>query len=299
MSATASSISDETTPSLDDLLKDIQSLEQIISDWDDQKQNTVQALKSAIDALHKEAFSRLIRTIKEEPAALPALQNAASDEVIYAVLRHLEIVKPSLPERLDMALESVRPMLASHNGNVELVEIESPDTVVVRLLGACDGCPASGLTLSEGIEKAIKEYCPEINNIKKAKGGLHASVNEERNSDEKTIHFVSPFARKEDSGWKHVSKLNDIPEHNIITRELDGHSLILSRFEDRVTCFENSCAHMGMPLDMGSVENDILICPHHAFQYSLKSGECLTAPEVQLIAHAVRVSGDNVEVKLS
>ena len=296
MSATASSISEQAQPALDDLLKDIRSLEDLVAGWDDQQRNTVEALKCAIDELHKEAFTRLIRAIKTEPAAMTALQDAVSDEVIYAVLRHLQIVKPSLQERIEAALDSVRPMLASHNGNVELVSLEPPDTVEIRLLGACDGCPASGLTLSEGIEKAIKEHCPEITNIKKAKGGLHTNATSKDGAQ--PIHFVSPFANKEDSGWKVVAELNDIPLNNITTKDLDGHSLLLSRFDDRVTCFENACAHLGMPLDMGEVRDNILVCPHHAFEYSLRSGECLTAPEVQLIAHGVRIVGNKVEVKL-
>ena len=40
-----------------------------------------------------------------------------------------------------------------------------PDTVEVRLLGACHGCPASGQTLAEGVEKAIRQHCPEIVHI--------------------------------------------------------------------------------------------------------------------------------------
>jgi nitrite reductase/ring-hydroxylating ferredoxin subunit len=75
--------------------------------------------------------------------------------------------------------------------------------------------------------------------------------------------------------------------------------VLLSRFDNKVTCYENSCAHMGMPLDMGEVNNGILVCPHHAFEYSLETGECLTAPEVQLHTHAVRVIDDKVEIKLS
>lgn len=296
MSATAPAVSRQSQPALDDLLRDIRSLEDLIAAWDSQQRDTVLALKCAIEELHKEAISRLIRAVKTEPAAIPALQEAAADEVVYAVLRRLQIVKPSLQERLEAAFDSVRPMLASHNGGVELVRIEPPAAVEIRLLGACDGCPASSLTLTEGIEKAIKDHCPEITTIKQAKKGLHAGADHAAGA--RPIHFVSPFARREDSGWKVIAALDDIPLGDIITRELDGHSLILSRFDDRVTCFENACAHLGMPLHGGAVKNEILICPYHAFEYSLRSGECITAPEVQLIAHGARVVDDNVEVRL-
>ncbi len=294
MSSTAETISEANVVSLDSLLKDIQSLESLAADWDEQQQNALKAIKQAHDDLNKEAFTRLIRALKTEPAALAVLKEAVGDEVVYAVLRHHEILKATLHERVEDALDSVRPYLESHGGNVELVEIIQPETVIIRLLGACDGCPASSLTLSEGVEKAIKEYCPEITTVKKAKGGITAKP-----VDGVAINFVSPFARSEDPGWVFVCKLDAVPEGQIKVTTVGNNEVLLSRFDNKVTCYENSCAHMGMPLDMGEVHQGILICPHHAFEYSLETGECLTAPEVQLHTHAVRVTDDRVEVKLS
>ncbi len=295
MSATAEVITLPNQPDLDTLLKDIQSLDGLVEQWDERQRNTVQALTQAHDDLNKEAFSRLIRALKTDPAALTVLKNAVSDEVVYAVLRYHGIVKASLHERVDLALESVRPYLQSHDGNVELVEIKLPDTVIIRLLGACDGCPASSLTLSEGVEKAIKEHCPEITTIKKAKGGVTAKPVD----GGVTVNFVSPFARNDDKDWLMVCSLDEVPEADIKLATVNGNEVLLSRFGDKVTCYQNSCAHMGMPLDMGVINNAILVCPHHGFEYSLESGECLTAPEVQLHTHAVRVINQQVEIKLS
>ena len=81
--------------------------------------------------------------------------------------------------------------------------------------------------------------------------------------------------------------------------ELDGADVILSRNGGVVSCFQNACAHLGLPMDDGESRDGILECPHHGFQYDLKSGECLTAPEVQLQPHAVRVVRDTVEVRLA
>lgn len=294
MSATAESLITEQQPELDTLLKDIQSLDSLVEQWDEQQRNTVKALIKAHNDLNKEAFSRLIRSLKADPAALIALKEVVSDKVVYAVLRFHGIVKPSLHERVDLALESVRPYLQSHDGNVELVEIKLPDTVIIRLLGSCDGCPASSLTLSEGVEKAIKEHCPEITTIKKAKGGVTAKP-----VDTVAINFVSPFARNEDKNWLLVCDLDEVPEADIKIVTVKGNEVLLSRFGNKVTCFQNACAHMGMPLDMGAINNAILVCPHHGFEYSLESGECLTAPEVQLHTHAVRIVNQRVEIKLS
>lgn len=276
---------------LSDLLADIERLEQIIAGWDAQQQGVVSALRHALDELNKEAFRRLIRTIKTEPVAIPVMRQAVADEIVYSVLRHHGLVKPALQERLEIALASVRPSLAGHGGDVELIAVEPPDSVTIRLLGACDGCPASALTLSQGIEKAIKQYCPEITHIKKA-----TTMNAGATST--AGNFVSPFARNDDPGWQYTAELSDIPEDDILLREMDGHSLLLSRSGERVSCFENACAHLGLGLEQGEVRDGTIICPHHGFQYSLTSGECYTAPAVQLLAYPVRVRGTRVDVRL-
>ena len=56
---------------------------------------------------------------------------------------------------------------------------------------------------------------------------------------------------------------------------------------------------MGFRLDDGVIDEGLITCPFHGFQYSLESGECLTAPEVQLQPHGVRVTRNIVEVRLT
>jgi nitrite reductase/ring-hydroxylating ferredoxin subunit len=53
-----------------------------------------------------------------------------------------------------------------------------------------------------------------------------------------------------------------------------------------------------MPLEMGAIDDGVITCAYHGFQYLLETGECLTAPEVQLRVHAVRVVGERVQVRL-
>ena len=65
-------------------------------------------------------------------------------------------------DKVEKALEKVRPMLASDGGNVELVEVSEDGVVKVKLTGACGGCPMSQMTLKMGIEKFLKKEVPEI-----------------------------------------------------------------------------------------------------------------------------------------
>jgi nitrite reductase/ring-hydroxylating ferredoxin subunit/Fe-S cluster biogenesis protein NfuA len=278
---------------LDALVHSITAVESIIAGWDAAHALTARALQSAIEGLHKEAFRRLIRALKDDPAAGARLRDALQDPVVYGVLRFHGLLKAPLRERLQRALDEVGPSLAEHGGGVQLVAIKPPDTVEVRLVGSCHGCPASGQTLSEGVEKAIRAHCPEIVHIhqvsRAAAGGIDGSA---------PLHFVSPFALQARTGWRDAGALEEIVEGGVAARTLAGRNVLLARRGGRLSCFDNACAHLGMPLDMGHVSDGIITCSYHGFRYALETGECLTAPEVQLKMHAVRVTGNRVQVRL-
>jgi nitrite reductase/ring-hydroxylating ferredoxin subunit/Fe-S cluster biogenesis protein NfuA len=268
----------------------VEGLESIFATWDETQRNAVQAYRQAIEQLHGEALTRLVRALKSDPAALAAMKRAISDEIVYAVLRRHAIIKASLAERVELALASIRPMLASHGGDVELVKV-APPQIEVRFVGACDGCPASAMTFHAGVKKVVEESCPEITDVLQVKGTGAGGGN--------GVNFVSPFALHADGDWLDAGTLAEIPEGGLRTLELGGQKILLSRQGKAVTCFQNACAHLGFPIHDGDVEDGIITCPHHGFRYDLASGECLTAPEVQLQSHAVRVIGVRVEVRLA
>lgn len=67
-------------------------------------------------------------------------------------------------DRVEKALEKIRPMLQRDGGSVELVDLDG-SIVKVRLTGACHGCPMSQMTLKAGIEKIIKQEVPEVSEV--------------------------------------------------------------------------------------------------------------------------------------
>jgi len=69
-----------------------------------------------------------------------------------------------MKERIEKALDKIRPSLMADGGNVELVEVKG-DLVKVKLTGACGGCPMSQMTLKMGIERVLKKEIPEIKEV--------------------------------------------------------------------------------------------------------------------------------------
>lgn len=68
-------------------------------------------------------------------------------------------------EKVEQALEKIRPSLQADGGNVELVDVTDDGIVKVKLTGACRGCPMSQMTLKIGIEKALKQAIPGIKEV--------------------------------------------------------------------------------------------------------------------------------------
>ncbi len=69
-----------------------------------------------------------------------------------------------MKEKIQAALEKIRPSLQADGGDVEFVDYED-GIVKVRLQGACSGCPMSQMTLKNGIERILKEEIPEIKSV--------------------------------------------------------------------------------------------------------------------------------------
>lgn len=283
---------------LDRLVQSIAAVENLVEAWDEPQRMGAQALKSAIEDLHKEALRRMIRALKGDPAANARLREALSDPVVWGVLRFHGLVRDPLEARVRRALEDVRPFMESHGGGVELVAVKPPDTVELRLTGSCHGCPASSTTLTQGVEKAIREHCPEILHIHQVSRSAEAANASPARGEGGSVHYISPFALGAKGGWQDATTLDRIPERGILACEIKGRALLLSRHGDAVSCFDNRCAHLGMPLDMGEVADGVITCGYHGFRYLLETGECLTAPEVQLRTHAVRVIGRRVQVRI-
>ncbi|MDA0779320.1 MAG: NifU family protein [Bacteroidetes bacterium] len=69
-----------------------------------------------------------------------------------------------LNQRIEQALEEIRPFLKSDGGDIALLGVEG-QTVKVQLMGACVGCSVNQMTLKQGVELTIKKYAPEIQEV--------------------------------------------------------------------------------------------------------------------------------------
>ncbi|MDN4642973.1 NifU family protein [Arthrobacter sp. PsM3] len=93
------------------------------------------------------------------------LDALTADELVSSLLVIHGLHPQDVETRVRAALESVRPYLGSHGGNVELLDVSPEGVVRLRLLGTCQGCPSSSVTLKFAVEEAIETAAPEVTAI--------------------------------------------------------------------------------------------------------------------------------------
>jgi Fe-S cluster biogenesis protein NfuA len=115
----------------------------------------------AVQALMDLYGAGLARMLELAPEICPRV---ADDELVAHLLLLHGLHPVALETRVEAALESVRPYLAMHGGNVELVSVRDA-VAVVKLQGTCHGCPSSTATLKQAIEEAVFKAAPDLDRV--------------------------------------------------------------------------------------------------------------------------------------
>ena len=138
--------------SLDELLERIGRLSEELEAMEPAVRDRVLELLDHLTAWHREAIVRLATAVPPH-----ALQVARADPVVAHLLdTYLGEEEGDPAAVVEEALEEIRPYVHSHGGEIELVDVDQ-GVVTLRLIGACEGCPSSSATLTEGIERTLRE----------------------------------------------------------------------------------------------------------------------------------------------
>jgi len=143
---------------LEHLLEELRSLEPTA------RQRAEECIRLVTD-LYGAGLSNVLEIVVEAGDAA-VLDKLVSDSLVANLLVLHGLHPFDLPTRIDAALDKVRPYLASHGGDVEVLDVdEEAGAITIRLLGSCDGCPSSSVTLKMAVEDAIHEGAPEVAHI--------------------------------------------------------------------------------------------------------------------------------------
>ncbi|MFJ3278426.1 NifU family protein [Streptomyces halstedii] len=226
----------------------------------------------------------------------------AGDDLVASVLLVHGLHPYDVETRVEKALESVRPYLGSHGGDVELLAVTDDGTVRLRLLGSCDGCPSSSVTLKLAVRGAVEAAAPEVTSI------------EVEAAEEETAGPVVPvdalFTRlhgeaEEGASWRVVPELSAVEPGAVVRFTVEGVAAVGCRIGADLFAFADRCARCERPFDgatperrLGGAAGDgVLRCSGCRARYDVRrAGSCLDVEGLHLDPLPLLADGAGVSV---
>lgn len=218
--------------------------------------------------LYGAALARIMQLAADADPGV--IERFANDDLVASLLLVHELHPHGLEQRIENALDSVRPYLGSHGGDVALLEVvDGPDGSVVRLqfAGSCKSCPSSAVTLELTVEDAVRAAAPEMSSIE--------VVAAEKESASTVIPIDSLMKRVQSTGnasaaWHQVPDIADLEAGEVAGFLVAGVPILACRIGDHLYAYHDRCgscqeslAGAALHRRMGSAIGEaVLRCPH-------------------------------------
>jgi Fe-S cluster biogenesis protein NfuA/nitrite reductase/ring-hydroxylating ferredoxin subunit len=238
------------------------------------------AVVQALLDLYGDGLERIVEVVAEKDSD-GAMAGALADDSLVSHLLLLHGLHPVPVERRVLgALESVRPYLESHGGNVELLGVEE-GVARLRLEGSCSGCPSSTMTLKLAIEKAIHEAAPDVEEV--IADGTDAEHPPGPQLLQIEVMGAAGAATGGDGDWFTVGGLRDLVSGQPLLKDVAGETLMFIRQDTSVYAYRPDCPSCGDSLADGTLERFDLTCAACGNRYDvLRAGRCLDSPQLHL-----------------
>jgi Fe-S cluster biogenesis protein NfuA/nitrite reductase/ring-hydroxylating ferredoxin subunit len=236
-------------------------------------------LMATVLQLYGSGLERIIDGILAAgPEGVRIAGRLADDPLIATLLLIHDLHPIPLEERVQHALDSVRPYMDSHGGNVELLSLQE-GVARIRLQGSCSDCSASSVTLELAIKQALEDAAPdleglEVEGVAPQIGGLALPMADGDGSGLPVV--MSP-------AWFDLDGGGEPPEGSVAAVTVAGHELLIANVEGTLLAYRDACAECGSSLHDGDLADGALCCPQCARSYFLpRAGRSMDDDRLQL-----------------
>jgi Fe-S cluster biogenesis protein NfuA/nitrite reductase/ring-hydroxylating ferredoxin subunit len=244
---------------------------------DDRARALAEDLVGAVVAMYGDGLRRIIEVIgSARDAGATILDELAQDGAVASLLLIHDLYPVSLEERVIEALDTVRPYMESHGGNVELLGIEQ-GVAQLALRGSCNGCAASRATLELAIKQALDEHAPDLVGLvvegisdpgPNGHGLSMAAATVELPVVQAGTAEPSPAVRGP-ARWVPIEPSGGPIPGALASLSVDGTELLLANVDGALLAYRDSCAACGEPLHGGELLGRMLRCESCGVEFDL------------------------------
>ena len=272
-----------------ELLERVQQLTERVDGLSDVHARTLaQELLASVIAMYGDGLTRIMDVIAgSREAGATILDELSQDGAVASLLLIHDLYPVPLRDRVLEALDTVRPYMESHGGNVELVELRD-GVARLALQGSCNGCAASRATLETAIEQALRGARAGPGRA----GGLgrdrgraaaaasrcrwRAAVSSCRSSQSPVGRASGPL------GGARASRRGRRPG-GLRELTIEGGAVLFADVGDSLLAYVNECAACGEPLGAGELDGGLLRCPACEVAFDLpRAGRAAGGEPLQL-----------------
>ena len=225
-------------------------------------------LVSAVVQMYGAGLEQIVGSVSEAGPQGEQIAASLLDDPLVATLLLIHDLHPvSLEQRVQQALDSVRPYMESHGGNVELLSLED-GVARIHLRGSCSDCSASSVTLELAIKQALEEAAPDLEGLE--------------------VEGVSPQAlpvvmSDPTRSWFDIESVASLGDGSLAAVKVAGADLVVANVDGSLLAYRDRCASCGAPLHDGLLLAGALSCPECARSFFLpRAGRSMDDDRMQL-----------------
>ena len=303
----------------EELLARVQDLQaQVAEAGDPRTQALADELVASVIDLYGSGLERVVARLHADGEdGLRIARELAQDPIVATLLLIHDLHPVPLRERVQQALEEVRPYMESHGGNVELLSLEE-GVARIRLQGSCSSCQASTVTLELAIKRALDEAAPdlerlEVEGVQAPVAGTALPMAAAPQPSGATLPVIvsSPGragaeagAPGEDgeagAGWRELDGLDALAAGEMRVQALPGLELLVANVDGTLLAYRDVCPGCGGSLHEGTLDHGALACARCGRTYLLpRAGRSLDGEGLQLAPVPLLREHDRVRVAVA
>jgi Fe-S cluster biogenesis protein NfuA/nitrite reductase/ring-hydroxylating ferredoxin subunit len=250
----------------EELVERVQELQaRLESSPDSPTRELADELISAVVQMYGAGLERIVGALIDAGADGERIAASLAEDPLVATLLLIHDLHPvPLEQRVQEALDSVRPYMESHGGNVELLSLEN-GIARLHLRGSCSDCSASSVTLELAIKRALEEAAPDLEGLE--------------------VEGVAPARPTggSESVWIDLETVSDLADGSLAAVNVVGRELLVANVDGSLLAYQDRCASCGAALHGGLLMAGALSCPECARSFFLpRAGRSMDGDRLQL-----------------